>query len=110
VAPSDGRAHAALSKALEEMGFTVDVRPIGESASIALSKECGIRASLVQSSKSISRMLDEAVLCDLDALMILNSGRSVQSGIVFGAQTISNTRILKNMVSLPLMQVESWAA
>ncbi len=99
-------AHVALSKALEGMGFTVDVRPIGMSASIALSKEFGTRASLVQSCNSISRMLDEAVLCDLDALIMLNSGRSVQSGIVFGAQTISNTRILKNMVSLPLMQVE----
>ncbi len=104
--PAIEGAHLALKKALSSMGFMVDVRPLGGSASIALSKELGIRASLLQLNKSISRALDEAALSDLDALIILNSGRSVQSGVIFGAQTISNTRILKNMVSLPLMQIE----
>jgi len=99
-------AHLALKDVLTEMGFMVDVRPLGESASIALAKENGIRASLIQINKSISRTLDEAALSDLDALIILNAGRSVQSGVIFGAQTISNTRMLKNMVSLPLMQME----
>lgn len=99
-------AHSSLKEALEKMGFIVELKPLGENALVALAKETGTRASLLQRNKSISRMLDEAALRDVDVLILLNSGRSAQSGIIFGAQAISNTKILKNMVSLPLIQIE----
>lgn len=101
-------AHSSLKKALASMGFIVELRPLGENALVALSKEEGRRASLLQMNRSISRMLDEVALRDIDVLILLNSGRSVQSGIIFGAQTISNTKILKNMVSFPLIQIEGF--
>ncbi|MEN3035545.1 MAG: DUF2117 domain-containing protein, partial [Candidatus Methanosuratincola sp.] len=60
-----------------------------------------------EAEKSTSRLLDEVVLDDLDALVILNSGRTSQSGILYVAQTLSNTKVLRGMTSLPVIQIES---
>lgn len=56
--------------------------------------------------KTMSRMLDEIALMDVDGIIVLNCGRSVKSGIMFMAQILSNTKILKNLTFLPLIHVE----
>ncbi|NHV45835.1 MAG: DUF2117 domain-containing protein [Candidatus Verstraetearchaeota archaeon] len=56
--------------------------------------------------KSLSRILDEVSLMDIDGIIILNNGRSTESGIVYIAQTISNTKILKNLTNFPLIHIE----
>lgn len=99
--------HAKLGEILEREGYTIEVRPISESAMEEYSALVGIRADIASRSKSISRIIDEIALDDMDGIVILNSGRTSQSGMMFMAQTIANTRVLKNMTSLPVVQVES---
>ncbi|MCX8182427.1 MAG: DUF2117 domain-containing protein [Candidatus Methanomethyliaceae archaeon] len=93
--------HEKIKSALESLGFKVMIVPVGESAAKALSKE---RKQKYE--KSLSRLLDEISLMDIDGLVILNSGRSTQSGILYVAQMVSKTKLLKNIPSLPLVQVE----
>ncbi len=99
--------HVKISGILEKFGYMVEVRPVSESAMAEYSKIFGRRLDYSAMEKSTSRLLDEAVLDDLDALLILNSGRTSQSGMVYVAQTLSNTKVLKGMTSLPLIQIES---
>jgi hypothetical protein len=56
--------------------------------------------------KSLSRILDEVSLMDVDGIIILNNGRSTESGIIYIAQAISNTKILKNLTNFPLIHIE----
>jgi hypothetical protein len=56
--------------------------------------------------KSLSRILDEVSLMDIDGIIILNNGRSTESGIIYIAQVISNTKILKNLTNFPLIHIE----
>ncbi|MCC6013518.1 MAG: DUF2117 domain-containing protein [Candidatus Verstraetearchaeota archaeon] len=56
--------------------------------------------------KSLSRILDEVSLMDIDGIIILNNGRSTESGIIYIAQAISNTKILKNLTNFPLIHIE----
>ncbi|MCQ5376817.1 MAG: DUF2117 domain-containing protein, partial [Candidatus Methanomethylicia archaeon] len=56
--------------------------------------------------KPISRILDEAALDDTDALIIINYGRSGKSGIMYIAQALARTSVLRNLTSLPLLHVE----
>ena len=94
---------------IEGFGLKVVViqQPLGESALSEFFKKTGnTRYLLSRENKSISRMLDETSLLDIDGIIMLNSGRSAQSGITFGAQTIANTKFMKNMTSLPLVQIE----
>lgn len=99
--------HVEISGLLGRIGYTVEVKPVSESAMVEYSKLIGKRLDCSAAEKSTSRLLDEAVLDDLDALVILNSGRTSQSGIVYVAQTLSNTKVLKGMTSLPVVQIES---
>ncbi|MEM3881767.1 MAG: DUF2117 domain-containing protein [Candidatus Methanomethyliaceae archaeon] len=93
--------HDKIKSALESMGFKVTIVPVGESAAKALSRD-----RKLENEKSPSRILDEISLMDIDGLILLNFGRSTQSGILYVAQMISNTKLLKNIPSLPLIQVE----
>lgn len=99
--------HMEISRLLGRIGYTVEVKPVSESAMVEYSKLIGKRLDCAAIEKSTSRLLDEAVLDDLDALVILNSGRTTQSGIVYVAQTLSNTKVLRGMTSLPVIQIES---
>lgn len=99
--------HKKVLSVLQGLGARVVVLPAGESATQAYLKAGSIRRPYSMESKSISRALDEAMLRDVDGIVLLNSGRSAQSGIVFGAQTVANTKLLGKMTSLPLVQVES---
>ncbi|MBC7120310.1 MAG: DUF2117 domain-containing protein [Candidatus Methanosuratus sp.] len=99
--------HVKLGKIFEGIGYTVEVKPVSWSAMVEYSKLTGERSDCLSMEKSTSRLLDEIVLDDLDALVILNSGRTSQSGIIYVAQTLFNTKVLKNMTSLPVIQVES---
>ncbi len=56
--------------------------------------------------KNLSRILDEVSLMDIDGIIILNNGRTIQSGMIYIAQTISNTKILKNLTNFPLIHIE----
>ncbi|MCQ5337393.1 MAG: DUF2117 domain-containing protein [Candidatus Methanomethylicia archaeon] len=56
--------------------------------------------------KSLSRILDEVSLMDIDGIIILNNGRSTESGIIYIAQAISNTKILKNLTNFSLIHIE----
>ncbi|MGQ9759014.1 MAG: DUF2117 domain-containing protein [Candidatus Methanomethylicaceae archaeon] len=93
--------HEKIRSALENSGFKCITVPVGRSVTEFLLKE-RIRAA----EKSHSRILDEISLMDIDGIVFLNTGRSTQSGIVFLAQILSNTRLLKTLSSLPLIQVE----
>lgn len=101
--------HRRAERLLEGLGYRTVMRPIGESAWTELRR----RETLAERAqgrdckgKSMSRALDEVALADIDGILLLNSGRSSQSGMLFGAQTIANTMILRGMTSLPLIQVE----
>jgi len=99
--------HDRMTVTLQRLGMRVTVRPAGESAAYELAKRMkGAWRPPVQTNHSISRALDEASLMDVDGIVLLNSGRSTQSGIIFGAQAVANTKFMKNMTSLPLIQVE----
>lgn len=99
--------HERLEATLERLGHRVLLKPVGESATAELAKRGGgRRGSLLDERKSNSRILDEVSLLDIDGMVLLNSGRSAQSGIIFGAETIANTRVLRNMTSFPLIQLE----
>jgi len=93
--------HERVSSALESSGFHVKTIPVGESATKALYKTVKQK-----SQKTLSRVLDEISLMDIDGLILLNSGRSTQSGILYVAQMIYNTRLLKNIPNLPLIHIE----
>ncbi len=99
--------HLEISRHLGGIGYTTEVKPVSESAMVEYSKLIGKRFDCSASEKSTSRLLDEVVLDDLDALVILNSGRTSQSGILYVAQTLSNTKVLRGMTSLPVIQIES---
>ncbi|MGC8935769.1 MAG: DUF2117 domain-containing protein [Candidatus Methanomethylicaceae archaeon] len=92
--------------ALEFAGFKVSIIPVGESAMKALYRE--VKNRVIKPEKPLSRILDEISIMDIDGLVLLNSGRSMQSGIMYVAQIISNTKLLKNMPSLPLIQIERY--
>lgn len=101
--------HRRAKKLLEAMGYRTILEPVGESAWTEFrrrEKAPGRRQERDSRGKSMSRALDEIALTDIDGIVLLNSGRSAQSGMVFGVQTIANTVILKGMTSLPLIQVE----
>jgi hypothetical protein len=101
--------HRRVKKLLEAMGYRTVLEPVGESAWTELrrrEKAPSRRQEKDSRGKSMSRALDEIALKDIDGIVLLNSGRSAQSGMVFGAQTIANTMILKGMTSLPMIQVE----
>jgi len=93
--------HEKIRSTLEHAGFKVAIVPVGESAAKALS-----RSRQHKTEKSISRIIDEISLMDMDGLILMNLGRSTQSGIIYVAQIISNTKLLKNMSSLPLIHIE----
>jgi hypothetical protein len=96
-----------IAHILENLGGKVVLQPVGESALSEFYKRMGnLRRIFSQENKSISRMLDEISLLDVDGIIMLNCGRSTQSGIAFGAQAIANTKFMKNMTSLPLIQIE----
>jgi hypothetical protein len=91
----------------ERLGYKVLMRGVSESAVAELAKSIRTRyGPCLVGKKTNSRMLDEISLLDVDGVVLLNCGRSVQSGMIFGSQTIANTKILKNMTSMPLIQVE----
>jgi hypothetical protein len=101
--------HRRAKKLLEVIGYRTVIEPVGESAWTELRKRekaPARREERESRGKSMSRALDEIALKDIDGIVLLNSGRSAQSGMVFGAQTIANTVLLKGMTSLPLIQVE----
>jgi hypothetical protein len=101
--------HRKAKKLLEGMGYRTILKPVGESAWTELRRKEGRPSTHHErewSGKTMSRSLDEIALMDIDGLLLLNSGRSAQSGMVFVAQTIANTVILRGMTSLPLIQVE----
>lgn len=89
-----------IKSALEDSGFRCITVPVGTSA-----REIFLKGRR-ETEKSYSRILDELSLMDIDGIVFLNTGRSTQSGIVFLAQILSNTRLLKNTSSLPLIHVE----
>ncbi len=99
--------HQEIGRHLEKLGYSIEVKPVSESAIAEYSKRIGKRIDCSEAEKSTSRLLDEVVLDDLDALVILNSGRTSQSGILYVAQTLSNTKVLRGMTSLPVIQIES---
>lgn len=99
--------HDVVKGILERLSYKVLIKGVSESAVVELVK--GIRAQhgpYLVGKKTNSRMLDEVSLLDVDGVVLLNCGRSAQSGVIFGSQTIANTKILKNMTSMPLIQVE----
>jgi len=99
--------HERVKATLERLGHRVVVKPVGESATAELARRGGGGGRLSLGEKrSNSRILDEISLLDIDGMVLLNSGRSTQSGIIFGAETIANTKMLRNMTSFPLIQVE----
>ncbi|MCS7098232.1 MAG: DUF2117 domain-containing protein [Candidatus Methanomethyliaceae archaeon] len=90
--------HEKIALALKENGIESIVVPVGRKIrELLLDEEC---------EKRISRVLDEIALMDIDGIIALNCGRSAKSGIVFMSQILSNTKILKNMMALPLIHVE----
>jgi len=99
--------HIKIGQLFEKMGYTVEVKPVSESAMVEYSKLSGERLDFSSREKTTSRLLDELVLDDLDALVILNSGRTSQSGITYVAQTLTKTKVLRSMTSLPVLQIES---
>jgi len=98
--------HRKIEAILCTLGYFTIIRPVGESAIRMYAKDMGIRAQQLLFKESVSRSLDEIAISDLDGMVLLNSGRSAQSGIIFGAQTIANTKILRNMVAMPIIQIE----
>ncbi|MDD1764756.1 MAG: DUF2117 domain-containing protein [Candidatus Methanomethyliaceae archaeon] len=99
--------HERVRTVLERLGHRVLLKPVGESAMVEyVRKEGGKRDLFLWERKSNSRILDEISLLDIDGMVLLNVGRSTQSGILFGAETIANTRILRSMTSFPLVQLE----
>lgn len=90
--------HEKIALALKENGIESIVVPVGGKIRELLLNE--------KDEKRISRVMDEIALMDIDGIVVLNCGRSAKSGIVFMAQIISNTKILKNMIALPLIHVE----
>jgi hypothetical protein len=99
--------HEKIKYILErELGCRVKLMPVGESAV----KECGAlfrrRVRSVDAEKPISKKLDEIALEDTDALVILNCGRSGKSGMMYMAQALARTSLLRNLTSLPMLQVE----
>ncbi len=94
---------------LEGMGHRTATMPIGESAWAEYcrgERSAGRRKDGGYKGRGVSRALDEIALKDIDGIVLINSGRSAQSGMLYGAQTIANTVITKGMTSLPLVQVE----
>lgn len=88
--------HEKISSILKNNGIANVIIPASKKA----------RTSNYDEEKSISRILDEVALMDVDGIIVLNSGRSLKSGIIFMAQILSNTKILKNLTTLPLIHVE----
>jgi hypothetical protein len=99
--------HERVKKLLERFGHRILLKPVGESAIREFARREGEKRGLfIEDRKSYSRILDEISLLDIDGIVLLNIGRSTQSGILFGAETIANTKILKNMTSFPIVQLE----
>jgi len=99
--------HNMVKGILERLGYKVLMRGVSESAIAELAKSARPwYGPCLVGKKTNSRMLDEVALLDVDSVVLLNCGRSAQSGMIFGSQTIANTKILKNMTSMPLIQVE----
>jgi hypothetical protein len=99
--------HDMVKSILERLGYKVLMKGVSESAVAELTKSIRTRHDLyLVGEKTNSRILDEVSLLDVDGVVLLNCGRSAQSGMIFGSQTIANTKILKNMTSMPLIQVE----
>lgn len=99
--------HEKIRSVLErKYGCKVKLVPVGESAIKEYSTITQKRARLQDAQKPISRTLDEAALDDTDALIIINYGRSGKSGIMYIAQVLARTSVLRNLTSLPLLQVE----
>ncbi|MEM2178448.1 MAG: DUF2117 domain-containing protein [Candidatus Methanomethylicaceae archaeon] len=90
--------HEKIALTLKNNGIDVIIIPASKKARELLSYN--------NEEKSISRMLDEIALMDIDGIIVLNCGRSVNSGIIFMAQILSNTKILKNLINLPLIHIE----
>jgi len=98
-----------VRKLLEGMGHRIITVPMGESAwSEFYRRERPVRRYKEgwSKGKSVSRALDEIALKDIDGIVLINSGRSSQSGMLYGAQTLANTVVTKGMTSLPIIQVE----
>lgn len=99
--------HDMVKGILGRLGYKVLIKGVSESAVAELAKSIRARhVPCLVGEKTNSRMLDEVSLLDVDGVVLLNCGRSAQSGMIFGSQTIANTKILKNMTSMPLIQVE----
>lgn len=101
--------HKKTTKLVEGLGYRTVLKPVGENAWAELRRREGEAGRLQEresKGKSMSRILDEIALTDVDGIILLNSGRSAQSGMLFAAQTIANTLVLKGMTSLPFIQVE----
>lgn len=105
--PIVGGWHERVRTILEGLGHGVLLKPVGESAMVEyVRREGGKRGLFLGERKSNSRILDEISIMDIDGMMLLNVGRSTHSGMLFGAETIANTKILRNMTSFPLVQLE----
>jgi len=98
--------HSRIRDLLESLGFMVTISAVGESATSALGRASRLGAGTAAIEKSISRGLDEAGLADIDGVVFLNAGRSTRSGIIFGAQTIAKTKVVRNASALPFIQLE----
>uniref|UniRef100_A0A7C3J2Y3 DUF2117 domain-containing protein n=1 Tax=Candidatus Methanomethylicus mesodigestus TaxID=1867258 RepID=A0A7C3J2Y3_9CREN len=99
--------HDKIGSSLEQkFGCKVKLVPVGESAIKEYSTMAQKRTRLQDAQKPISRILDEAALDDTDALIIINYGRTGKSGIMYIAQALARTSVLRNLTSLPLLHVE----
>ncbi len=87
-------------------GWHEKIRIALENAGFKVATEALLRSGRQKTEKSHSRIIDEVSLMDIDGLVLLNHGRSTQSGLLYVAQIISNTKLLKNISSLPLIQIE----
>lgn len=99
--------HEKIKTILErKLGCRVKLVPVGESAVKECGAICRSRVRNEDSEKPISKKLDEIALEDTDALVILNCGRSGKSGMMYMAQALARTSLLRNLTSLPMLQVE----
>jgi CRISPR/Cas system-associated endoribonuclease Cas2 len=99
--------HDKVKSLLERgLGCSVKLVPVGESAVKEYGAITRSRVRGVDLVKAISKKLDEIALEDADAIVILNCGRSSKSGMMYIAQALARTTLLRNLTSLPMLQVE----
>lgn len=103
---SHGLHEKVASLLAKGIGCSVRLVPVGESAVKEYSTISRSRVLGSDAEKQISRRLDEIALADTDAIVLMNFGRSSKSGMMYIAQAMARSALLRNLTSLPVLQVE----